>query len=67
MTDKEILKIYMEGFNDELTGDLRIIPNNELSKKAYNLGRIDALMGDELSSIDLQTNQQILKRIRNDK
>lgn len=64
MTDKELLEIYMQGFNDELMGELSIVPNNELSKKAYNMGRIDALVGDDVPSVDLRTNNEILEKIK---
>ena len=66
MTDSELLKIYMRGFNDELKGDISSVPKNHLAFRAYIIGSADALIGDELSSIDLQTNQEILKRIRKD-
>lgn len=66
VTDKELLETYMWGFNDEL--DSRTSPQvpfiNELKKKAYELGRTDALVGDEVSSSDLQTNDEILSRIK---
>lgn len=66
MTDSELLKIYMRGFTDELKGDISNVPKNNLALRAYIIGSADALIGDELSSIDLQTNQEILKRIRKD-
>jgi hypothetical protein len=68
MTDKNILKIYMEGFNDELAGtfdDRRI--NSNLDGKAYLIGSADALVGDDVRSVDYQSDEEILKRIKNGK
>lgn len=62
--DKEILRHYMFGFNDELNGELEEKFNDELLQKAYNMGRIDALIGDDISSVDNQTEEEIIKRIK---
>lgn len=62
--DKELLETYMWGFNDELYGRVRVCNPNPLLLRAYNLGRDDAIIGDDVTSSDLQTNQQILNRIR---
>jgi len=35
-----------------------------LEQKAYQLGRIDALIGDEIEAHDYQTNEEILFQIR---
>lgn len=68
MTDKNILKIYMEGFNNELAGtfDNKRV-NSNLDGKAYVMGSFDALHGDDIRSVDYQSNEEILKRIRNDR
>ena len=62
--DKELLETYMWGFNDELDGRIIMWNPNPLLLRAYNLGRDDALIGDDVASSDLQTNEQILNRIR---
>lgn len=62
--DKELLETYMWGFNDELDGRIRMWNPNPLLLRAYNLGRDDALIGDDVPSSDLQTNEEILNRIR---
>jgi hypothetical protein len=66
MTDKNLLKIYKEGFRDELDSnfDSRRI-NNNLDGKAYNLGSFHAMVGDESKSFDSLSDEQILKIIRN--
>ena len=64
-TDQELLEIYIWGFNDELNG-LPVIPLDcDLSKIAYHFGREDAIIGDDVSTSDLQTNEEILNKIRN--
>lgn len=66
MTDENILKIYMEGFNNELAGtfdDNRI--NSNLDGRAYLIGSADALAGDDVRYVDHQSDEGILKRIRN--
>lgn len=62
--DKELLEMYMCGFNDELDGKLKTL-NNHLFLKAYNLGRMDAIIGDDVSLSDFQSNEEILKKIKN--
>ncbi len=64
LEDKKLLDVYMEGFRDELDGHVRTFEEKLLSR-AYNLGREDALIGDDLSSVDNQTNEEILKKIKN--
>jgi len=62
--DKILLETYMWGFNDELDNRVEMWNPNPLLLKAYKLGRQDALVGDDVRSVDYQTNQQILHRIR---
>lgn len=64
MTDEDLLTIYMWGFNDGLRGQNRVIPTNLLATRAYEIGKTDALIGDDVSSVDLQTNEEILNRIK---
>lgn len=66
MEDKELLEIYLKGFEQELDGNY----NNPYTKgtlefKAYSTGSIHAIVGDEVSSIDLMTNEETLKIIKN--
>lgn len=65
MTDKQLMNAYMRGFKDELSG--KQSPNRLVQKdylKAYILGKIDASAGDDVISVDLQTQEEILKRIK---
>lgn len=64
MDEQILLKTYICGFNDELDGRKRMWNPNPLLLRAYNLGRSDAMIGDDLSSSDLQSNEEILNRIK---
>jgi hypothetical protein len=66
VTDKELLKHYMKGFNDELRGTSSIESDNELENKAYRIGALDAIVGDDVSSVDLKTNEEVIRQIRSD-
>jgi hypothetical protein len=61
--DKILLEIYMCGFSDELDGKPAKNYKGQLESRAYNLGRVDAIVGDDVRSIDYQTNEQILESI----
>lgn len=66
-TDKDLMEIYLQGFNDELNNVKKTKHDVKLKQTAYNLGRLDAIVGDDVSSSDRQTNKQILDRIKYDK
>lgn len=63
-SDKILLEIYYKGFKDELHNNKKCVYKNELAKKAYALGCLDAVAGDEIRNLDNQTNQQILNKIK---
>ncbi len=58
--DKELLKIYKQGFKDELDNPLEA----DLRARAYYFGRLDAIVGDDVTSSDEQTEEQILNKIK---
>jgi hypothetical protein len=58
--DKLLLQVYMEGFSDELDN----IDNYTAITIAYKLGRLDAQVGDDVRSVDYQTDEEIIKRIK---
>lgn len=62
--DKILLEVYMRGFTNELNGVSKNYKYNHLLLKAYNLGRQDAIVGDDVKSVDYLTNEEILKRIQ---
>ena len=66
-TDKDLMEIYLQGFNDELNNVKKTKQVVKLKQTAYDLGRLDAIVGDDVSSSDRQTNKQILDRIKYDK
>lgn len=61
--DKILLDIYREGFNDELNGKKERNYKGHHEMRAYNLGRIDAIVGDDCRSVDYQTEEQVLEKI----
>lgn len=63
--DRVLLETYMQGFNDELDGRVKISNPNQLLMKAYSLGREHAIIGDDIRSVDYLTNEEILEIIRN--
>lgn len=67
--DKFLLQAYKMGWDDCFFGDdtnLLTFKDSDLLKKAYKIGWQDYVIGDDVSSNDLQTNEEILKRIKND-
>lgn len=64
MTDEELLEHYMKGFREELEGKPKPVKEYNFLYRAYMLGRWDALLGDDISSVDLQTDEQILDKIK---
>ena len=64
MTDQELLLTYQQGFNDELRGETVIRNHTGLKLTAYQIGRKDAWAGDDVSSVDLQSEEEILKKIK---
>jgi hypothetical protein len=66
MNDQEILKWYMQGFEDELRGSTSVVPDG-LALTAYKFGALDAWAGDDCSSVDLQTDEEIIEKIKKHK
>ena len=58
--DKLLLQVYNQGFSDELDN----IDDYTSIIIAYKLGRLDAQAGDNVRSVDYQTDEDILKRIK---
>lgn len=66
-TDQQLLEIYRLGWNDSLNSTKKKSYPTKLLQRAYDLGVIDAIVGDDVSSIDFQTEAEILKSIKNQK
>ena len=63
--DIKLLEIYTWGFNDELDGATRDTSDfSDISLYAYKLGKLDAIVGDDVSSNDLRSSEQILEEIK---
>jgi len=62
--DNTLLVWYMRGFHDELWGKKTSTPFDDLIKKAYQLGKDDAIIGDDVRSSDYKTNEVILTQIK---
>lgn len=64
MKDSELLKIYMIGWND--CGHSRDNAHlyHGIWQRAYEIGWRDYLLGDDIPSVDLQTNKEILSKIK---
>lgn len=64
MEDEHLLGVYMFGFNDELNNSQDRGFESLLERRAYNLGRLDALVGDDVRSVDYKSNAEIINQIR---
>lgn len=61
--ENKLLELYMVGFDDELHSRKTQIYDDLNHQNAYNTGRIDAYVGDYISSIDEQTSEDILRKL----
>lgn len=59
-----ILEWYMKGFNDELDQNLKIESTIEIENIAYNLGVLHAIVGDDVSSIDNLSDDEIIELVK---
>lgn len=64
ITDKSLLEWYMKGFNDELNGSSSTVSDNEIENRAYGLGALDAIAGDDMPSLDYRSDEELLKIIK---
>lgn len=65
MTDNKLLYLYRKGFDDELDGLFNeSFVGSELEIRAYNVGSIHAILGDEVKSVDYLSEKEIIKLIR---
>lgn len=64
---EELLEIYLLGFEHELCCAESTIFDNKLHQRAYQLGRDDAFIGDDVMSNNYRSKEQILKQIYNER
>lgn len=66
ISDNRLLEVYMIGFKD--CPDNNDMSSNylheSLERKAYNLGWDHYIIGDDVSSIDFMSNNEILRLIK---
>lgn len=63
--NKELLQWYQFGFDNELKNKFtKGLDFLELCKKAYCLGAVHAIIGDDVTSIDDLSDEEILKMIK---
>lgn len=64
ITDELIIKTYWKGWKDTLCGINNRPLMDSILSVAYDLGCRDAWAGDDLESVDLQSQEQILNKIK---
>ena len=62
---ENVIEAYLQGFEDELQSKPVREYDYSFDNRAYQLGRIDALIGDDVRSVDYQNADHLLKRIYN--
>jgi hypothetical protein len=67
--DELLLQSYKMGWDECFYGDKSnglILEEGSLLRRAYFLGWSDYIIGDDVSSVDAQTDDEIIKHIKND-
>lgn len=64
MTDDQLLSIYKKGFKDELDSVNYETFSTEIETRAYQLGTLAAIAGEDVRGIDYQSDDEILKEIK---
>jgi hypothetical protein len=64
VTDKSLLEWYVKGFKDELNGTSSVESENRIENRAYMIGALDAVCGDDVTSIDRKSDEEILTLIK---
>lgn len=63
LNKEEVLKWYMIGFKDELLQNESVLPDETIICRAYEIGKIDAIIGDDIPGHDTRSEEEILKDI----
>ena len=64
ISDKSLLEWYMKGFFDELHGTSSTMSYNEIENRAYRLGALHIIVGDDVRSVDYLSDEETLKLIK---
>lgn len=59
----ELLASYIIGIDDELDDNPNLSFDDELHKSAYLLGRLDAVAGDVVASLNYRSDEQVFNSI----
>ena len=62
ITNTRLLTWYNRGWFDECHGTTSVVPKK--FERAYNVGVADYILGDDIPATDLQTNEEILEKIK---
>lgn len=62
--DKKLLSIYKLGWQDACDNNPQKSFNNKLFQRAYTIGWLDFIVGDDLRGVDYQTEKEILESIK---
>ena len=65
VSDESILEWYLRGFKDELRGTSTCESDNPIENRAYMIGAMDAIAGDDMPSIDYKSDEETLDFIKN--
>jgi len=63
--DLNLLRLHGIGWDEEMLSKPTKTLENPLEQRAYDMGRLDYKVGDDVPSADCQTPEQIIKYIRN--
>ncbi len=63
--DEKLLEIYKMGWNDSGDDNPRVDGFTGIERNTYIFGWLDFIVGKYISSVDEQTNEEILERIKN--
>ena len=64
LPDEKLLEYYNMGWHDCAENNKEKKFENKLIQRAYTIGWLDFIAGDDVSSVDMQTEQDILKHIK---
>jgi hypothetical protein len=64
ITDNQLLEIYLKGFSNELDNKSYNENYKGIESIAYEYGKLDAITGDDIMSLNYQNDTEILNKIK---
>ena len=64
LPDEKLFEYYKMGWDDCADNNKQKEFEDKLLQRAYTIGWLDFIAGDDVSSVDMQTEQDILKHIK---